>query len=251
MFSRSRRFVAAAILLAPGAVVAQGGPPGGPPPPPKNLQVLPKDLTRPQVLQIMRGVAGALGVRCDYCHVANMVDGREVLDPAADDKDKKGVARDMMRMVTEINDKLAGMGRTLTPRTRVQCETCHHGLSKPRTLQAEVTMAYEAKGADSAVARYRELRTQYFGRASFDFGEVPLVSVAEELSRSPEKRADAVRLLQLNLEFNPRSAGSYGGLANIQLAMGDTATAVASLEKVLEIDPNNAQARRALGQLKK
>lgn len=248
---RPRPLIAAVLVLLPVSLAAQGGPPGGPPPPPKNLQVLPKDMTRPQVIAIMRNVATSLGVRCEYCHVQQMVDGREVTDFSLDDKDKKQVARDMMRMAMEINDKLASMGRTVTPRTRVQCETCHHGLAKPRTLATEIFTAYEARNVDSAIARYRELRTQYYGRASYDFGELPLIFVSEELGRAPEKRADALKLLQLNLEFNARSAGSYAGIANIQLAMGDTAAAVASFQKVTELDPNNQQARRALQMLKK
>ena len=35
----------------------------------ENLQVLPKDIARDSLLQIMRGFAFALGVRCEHCHV--------------------------------------------------------------------------------------------------------------------------------------------------------------------------------------
>ena len=33
-----------------------------------NLQVLPKDLARDSLVQIMRGFSFALGVRCQHCH---------------------------------------------------------------------------------------------------------------------------------------------------------------------------------------
>ena len=36
---------------------------------PKNLQVLPKDWTRPQVVAVMQNFNAALGVGCDHCHV--------------------------------------------------------------------------------------------------------------------------------------------------------------------------------------
>ncbi len=42
------------------------------PPPPTNLQVLPKDMTRPQVVQVMQQFTMGLGVMCNYCH-AEMV----------------------------------------------------------------------------------------------------------------------------------------------------------------------------------
>src|SRR5262249_38141287 len=34
----------------------------------KNLKVLPKDISRPALVGQMRQVAGALGVRCGFCH---------------------------------------------------------------------------------------------------------------------------------------------------------------------------------------
>ena len=36
--------------------------------PPKNLQVLPKDMARPALIQRMREFSFMLGVRCQYCH---------------------------------------------------------------------------------------------------------------------------------------------------------------------------------------
>ena len=64
-------------------------PPAGTPPqgrgnqqPPQNLQVLPKDMPRQQVVQLMQGFTGALGVRCEYCHVDEGRGGRQ--DYAAD-----------------------------------------------------------------------------------------------------------------------------------------------------------------------
>jgi hypothetical protein len=45
-------------------------PAGQPAPPPMtNLQIIPKDKPRPQVLQQMQNIAAALGVQCNYCHV--------------------------------------------------------------------------------------------------------------------------------------------------------------------------------------
>ena len=56
-----------AILSAQGG---GGGGRGGSQEPPKNLQVLPKDMPRPQVSAIMNTFTAALGVNCAYCHTA-------------------------------------------------------------------------------------------------------------------------------------------------------------------------------------
>jgi len=64
---------------------------GGPPPAPTNLQVMPKDSTREQVLATMQAFTASLGVQCNYCHVQEGRGGRN--DMAADEKPtKKGRA---------------------------------------------------------------------------------------------------------------------------------------------------------------
>lgn len=247
------RSVALATLsgaLVPGLLLAQGFQQG---PPPKNLQVLPKDLTRAEVVARMRGIAAALGVRCEYCHVSTTgPDGREQNDFAADDKDTKKVARGMLRMVADINDKylIGDMGRTLSDRHRVSCETCHHGLAKPRTIQAELIDALEAKNADSAVALYRDLRTRYYGRASYDFGELAIPFAAPQVAQMANQRPAAIQLLKLNLEFYPQSVPTLTGLAQIYLQAADTAAALAALTRAAAIAPDDRQVKGMLARLK-
>src|SRR5262245_43797428 len=57
--------LAAALLLIAGAAFAQAPAQEAP----KNLKVLPKDWSRPQVIAVMQNFTAALGVGCDYCHV--------------------------------------------------------------------------------------------------------------------------------------------------------------------------------------
>ena len=261
---RSFRHVPLTVLVAialPAIAAAQGGGPGGPggapggggqQQPPKNLQVLPKDMPRAEVVARMRTFTGALGVRCEYCHVAvKLPDGREqVQDYSLDDKDTKKTARDMLRMVGDINDKyLKAMGRTMTDRTRVSCETCHHGIAKPRTIQAEVGAAIDAAGPDSAIALYRDLRTRYYMRQSYDFGELALTQY-QQYASGPEKLPAAIAILKLNLEFYPTSVPTMSALAAAQVQAGDTAAAVQTLNKALVIQPDNPQVRGLLGRLK-
>jgi tetratricopeptide (TPR) repeat protein len=247
---RSLALAALCGALLPGLLLAQGFQQG---PPPKNLQVLPKDLTRSEVVARMRGIAVALGVRCEYCHVSTIgPDSREQNDFAADDKETKKIARGMLRMVNDINDKylIGDMGRTLPDRHRVSCETCHHGLAKPRTIQAELVDALEAKNADSAVALYRDLRTRYYGKAAYDFGELAIPFVAPQVAQMPNQRPAAIQLLKLNLEFYPQSVPTLTNLAQIYVQAGDTVSALDALTKAAAIAPDDRQVKGMLARLK-
>ena len=112
---------------------------GAPAPPPVNLQVLPKDWTRQQVVQVMQAFNMGLGVACNYCHVemagaAPNAQGNIPIDGAPDDKQTKKTARVMMRMVNQINDTFgAQLGKPAADIVRVQCVTCHRGAAIPKT----------------------------------------------------------------------------------------------------------------------
>jgi tetratricopeptide (TPR) repeat protein len=231
------------ILLS--AAVASAQPPAGgqAPPPLKNLQVFPKDTPRGQVVQTMQAFATGLGVRCDYCH--------DTADYSADAKPTKTSARGMMRLVEDINTKIpAAVSKTAADATRVQCVTCHRGLAIPKQLTDIFTQTMTDKGLAAAIDQYKEMRKQYYGSASYDFSEVPMLTIGQRLSQGG-KPDDAITLLQMNLEFNPKSARTYGVLANVYGAKKDTANQIKALEKSIELDPTNEQAKQQLERLKK
>lgn len=158
----------------------------------------------------------------------------------------------MIKMVMDLNDKyLPATGRTFSARNQVSCETCHHGVAKPQTLRAALAGAVEAKGADSAIALYRDLRLRFFGSAAYDFSEPSLNAAADEVNRLPNQRPAAIALYKLNLEFFPQSIPAYSAVAQLQLASNDTASAVATLTRALEVQPQNQQLQRLLQTLKK
>lgn len=109
----------------------------------KNLQVLPKDITREQLLATMRGFTRGLGVRCNHCHVVTATEPEEKLDFPSDAKEEKRVARVMYQMSREINTTWlqrveAAEGHAETPHVeapgttpRVSCWTCHRGKPEP------------------------------------------------------------------------------------------------------------------------
>jgi hypothetical protein len=105
---------------------------GGPPPTPQNLQILPKDIARAELLATMRGFTAGLGVQCNYCHVQEGQGGRN--DFATDEKPPKKTARVMMQMTEHVNETLAtGLGKPAADVTKVQCATCHRGEAIPKT----------------------------------------------------------------------------------------------------------------------
>jgi len=104
---------------------------GAAPAPFKNLQVLPKDIPRPELTAIMQGINAALGVQCAYCHQF-VGPGNPGNDMASDDKTPKLVARVMMQMTGDINARLAAnIKKPADQITRVGCATCHRGAPIP------------------------------------------------------------------------------------------------------------------------
>ena len=61
---------------------------------------------------------------------------------------------------------------------------------------------------------------------------------------------DAIAWLQLNLEYFPASSRTYAALSQAQQRKTDKEAAIKSLEKAVQLDPQNAQFKRQLDQLK-
>jgi hypothetical protein len=237
-------FASAAAAQTPAAAAGQP-----PPPPMTNLQIIAKDTPRPQVVAQMQAIAGALGVQCNYCHVMEGRGGRN--DMAADDKPAKKAARGMMLLTREINAKLPdAVGHAADQTTRVGCATCHRGVPIPKQLTDVVTDASAAGGSTAGLAKYKELREKFYGGQSYDFSENGLVQIAQR-AQAANKADDALAYLQANLEYYPKSARTYAVMAQVKNAKGDKAAAIKDLEKAVELDPNNAQAKAQLETLKK
>jgi tetratricopeptide (TPR) repeat protein len=199
----------------------------------------------------MQEIAQGLGVKCEYCH-AGMGRG---LGQAATPKlegqppSRVEIARAMIAMTREINEKiLAATGKPATDATRVTCITCHRGVAIPGQLSDIVAKTALDRGPDAAVAQYRDLREQYYGRQSYDFGEDTLLTSAQMVVRV--KPPASIPLLQLNLEFYPKSVRSYNQIAFAYTRSLDDEAAIAALEKALEIEPDNGAIRGQLEQLK-
>ncbi len=252
-----RRWIWSALLAVPSLLAAQnplprgpGGPGGGPrgflPDTLRNLKVFPASTTPQQILPIMQSMAGALGVRCDYCHVedtsARAGGGPPRMNFAADDKRTKLTARIMLRMVFEINRRLDSIPGRPQPNVVVNCTTCHRGVSRPAPLGQVILGAYQAGGMDSARKAYAALHERYYGRASYDFGEQSLIGTAVEQVRQ-DHADDALALLRLNAEMFPQSAATHDTMGDVTLAKGDTAGAVGHYREALARDSTDRTAR--------
>ncbi len=214
-----------------------------------NLKVLPKDIGRRELIGYMRGFTSALGVRCTACHVGKEGQPLSEYDFAADDKAMKRKARVMLRLVREVNGEyLAHLPQRDTPNVSVTCMTCHRGVRRPEPIDQIVEQTIRDQGVDSALAQYRELRQEYYGSASYDFTDRPLLELAQRLGRAD--RADtALRVLQLSIELNPRSAQSYFAVGQIHERAGDKQAAIDAYRKALELSPDFRPARERLDTL--
>ena len=93
----------------------------------ENLQLLPKDTSRMDLINTMKDITFALGTRCWYCHDGEG-DDLSTFNFAADVKPTKAAARTMMKMVHEINSKYISK---VDPDHKVTCYTCHRGKVEP------------------------------------------------------------------------------------------------------------------------
>jgi tetratricopeptide (TPR) repeat protein len=188
----------------------------------------------------MQEIGQALGVRCDYCHSAPRGSGQP--------EPKKEIALAMMAMTRDLNAKVQeATGKPANETTRVECVTCHRGVAIPQPLSAIILRTVGEKGGAAAVEQYRDLRKQYYARATYDFSEDALLAMVQRVVQG--KPDDAIALLRMNLEFNPQSARTYALLGFAYTRKVDDASAIANLQKSLELDPTNAMVRGQLEQL--
>lgn len=215
---------------------------------PKNLQVLPEDISPGRLRDTMRNFSQSTGLRCNGCHVGEG-DDFSTFDFPADDKDTKKVARKMLTIQRDLNARLAEeLGTQDADLVKVTCMTCHRGVQKPRMLQAVLEETYSEQGLAATKTRYRELRDQYYGSHSYDFGEASLIDVAMMLARQNQIPA-ALELLDLNLEFHPDSMQSLARQGQMLGMAGEAEAARAKFNQALEISPGNPWIQQLLDNL--
>ncbi len=181
-----------------------------------NLQVLSGDWS--ELEEVMLGNLRGLGLRrtggegCLHCHVGSMQTSMENWDFASDAKRNKRSAREMMRMVKNINEgHLSNLSWRTENSMQVTCYTCHAGRTNPTPLPDVLASHYDSAGIEATVTRYEELRERYYEGDAYDFRERSLIRLAAKLT-DRELYEDALRILELNVETHPQSASAHRGV---------------------------------------
>jgi photosynthetic reaction center cytochrome c subunit len=103
----------------------------------KNIQVL-KGIVSRQLIPAMEFISSSLGVQCSFCHVEGHFE--------KDDKKPKQTARNMMKMMSSLNQN------NFEGRLELTCYSCHRGARDPiatpvvaSEIQTEVAVAPEVQ----------------------------------------------------------------------------------------------------------
>jgi len=119
--------------------------------------------------------------------------------------------------------------------------------AKPkRSLVADLGETVVSRGADAAVAQYRELKRN--NPNGYDFAEPALNQLGYRLLEN-NRNADAIAIFKLNVEEYPKSSNAYDSLAEAYAKDGQKQQAIANYRKSLELDPKNQNAIDKLKEL--
>jgi len=188
----------------------------------QNLQVLPADISRDELGDIMLANLQGLGLPrrsgegCLHCHAGSTDTPSGTWDYASDEKPAKQRARVMMAMVQEINEGfLSRLEGRVAPDLEVGCYTCHAGRTNPTPLPELLLAEYGEGGLDALGRTYREARERYYEADTYNFRIGVLTSVANALVQMGEWD-DGAGVHELNIEYSddPRT---YGGLIQLRL----------------------------------
>lgn len=216
---------------------------------PKNLLVFPKDWPGKRLQPVMIGFTRALGVRCSYCHKGEEGKPLSTFDFASDENPNKDRAREMYRMLGDINDHLKKIQPSGDQRVNMWCDTCHHGQPRPMTLDAKLAEDYRTKGIKAALDDYADLKKRLYGRSAYDFSEGSLNAFGYGLLDKKDAPA-AIQVFKLNADIFPDSANAWDSLAEAYMKSGDSKNAQLNYEKSLTLDPKNQNAVDMLKKLK-
>ncbi|MCB0284111.1 MAG: c-type cytochrome [Calditrichaeota bacterium] len=218
---------------------------------PQNIKALPSNITAEQLRSAMHEFTEGLGVRCNYCHVGEEGKPFTEWDFAADDKENKKRAREMIRMLGDIDDHLAKIEPSGDKRVTVQCYTCHHGRPRPMTLNEEIREAYRKNGLEPAIAHLSDLKEKYYGKGVYNFESDQVLNEFGQSLLDSSKTDEALRVFNLNIEKFPKSSWAWSNLGQAYIKSGNNKEAQSALEKAIELDPRNRFAKRMLDNLKK
>ena len=162
-----------------------------------NIQVL-KGVPADQVIPAMQFISNSLNADCEFCHVRGSFE--------KDDKEPKKTAREMIKMMNEINKANFDGHRAVT------CFTCHHGSEnvanvpaipdtepkepeakpKPESLPSATALLDKYVAAVGGADALAKVKTRYQKGTMTGFGgrSFPV----EIFAKAPDKRASYVQM---------------------------------------------------------
>jgi len=218
---------------------------------PQNIKVLPSNLTADELRSAMHEFSEGLGVRCNYCHVGEEGKPFTEWDFASDEKPNKERAREMILMMYDIDEHLAKIQPSGDKRVYITCYTCHHGRSRPMTLEEEISEAYRKDGLEMAITHLSALKKEYYGKGVYNFESDQVLSEFGQSLLDSSKTDEALRVFKLNTEKFPQSSRAWSSLASAYMKTGSNDDAIKAFEKSIELDPRNRYAKQMLEKLKK
>jgi D-alanyl-D-alanine-carboxypeptidase/D-alanyl-D-alanine-endopeptidase len=118
----------------------------------------------------------------------------------------------------------------------------------PRMPIVKIVFAeIKKEGIDKGIAFYQNIKTNKF--PDYDFGESQLNALGYKLLGS-KMITEAVRVFELYTTEYPASSNAFDSLGDAYKQSGDTASAIKSYEKALQLDPTNLNSINMLKRLK-
>ena len=116
------------------------------------------------------------------------------------------------------------------------------------TLAEDLGETYKRSGVTAALARYRDLREHFYGKAGYDFSEPSLNAFAYELLGRKDFEG-AIAFFRLNASEYPQSGNVWDSLGEAYMGAGKSRLAEIYYSKSLEIDPQNEDAMKQLREI--
>lgn len=111
-----------------------------------------------------------------------------------------------------------------------------------------VEKAITNSGINAGIEKYQELKSD--GQNKLNFNENDFNTLGYNLIIRGLMDA-AIEVFKMNVDMNPRSANAYDSLGEAYMRSGSIEKAIMCYEKILELDPNNKNAKTMLKKLKK
>lgn len=111
----------------------------------KNLKVLPQDISKDSLDHLMKSYSLALNVKCSHCHAPSTTEPNK-LDFASDAKVEKEIARGMIVMTNDLNERYF-LPYLPDPKPAqadaVNCVMCHRGVANPEKYLSQMGNMYK------------------------------------------------------------------------------------------------------------